>query len=154
MKKLLSTVAVLALCTTPAMADHMMHNGRHVMHHTVVTPVAVATTTTTNTYKVERPLTYNEVLQRRAMQTEIEREMKRADLNIDHQVTYDEYSFGERVLQRDNLDPKASFDMIDTNKDGILSSQEVMDSRWAAMTEADKVKVTRTEETYVRNMHY
>lgn len=135
MKKTLTAIAIMALCTTaaPAFADHHMGHG-HSMNDGHDHSQVVTSTSTTRTYRVVTPLTPEEVALRRDMQTQIEREVKRADLDGDRLISFEEYAYGERVLQKDNLDVEYSFNQTDADGNGKLNSQEIMDYRWGMLT--------------------
>jgi len=173
--KTFTALAVLAMCTAapafaadttvvtttsqPAVVHHVYHHRHAVAPVAVVTTPATTTVTSTqsNTYRVVTPLTPEDVALRRRMQTRIEDQIKRTDLDGDHLISYDEYKYGDQKLHEDNMDIKTSFQTIDKNNDGKLSSQEIMDARWAAAQHLTVVapasgSVTSTTQTvYTRD---
>lgn len=140
MKKLIPVFALVALAT-PAFAhdDHYHANHQHVYHDNQAA-VANSTYTEQTTYRaVERPLTQSEVELRRNMITKIEQDFKKVDLDGNRQISYAEYSNGEQRFHKDNYDVKTSFMKADTNNDGNLSSQEILD--WQLVTMGEKLPV-------------
>lgn len=151
MKKTFTTLAVLAMCTAaPAFAGHVHHHhyAGDGHDHTAATTTTTTRTSEVNTYRVVTPLSAEDVAVRRQMQTKIEKQVKRVDLNGDRLISYDEYANGDRILHEDNMDVRTSFRSIDKNGDGKLNSQEIMDARWAAMQRtAAPVAYTSTTQT-------
>ena len=146
-------MAVLGLFeAAPAFAhDGMHHNGKVI--HDSATRTESSTFVEKTTYRtVAVPLTPAQVEQRRNMITKIEQEFKKVDLDNDHQISYDEYAFGDRRLHTDGQDVKVSFKSIDTNNDGKLSSQEILEGQVAQMERG----ATPVATTYTRNevVHY
>jgi hypothetical protein len=121
MKKTLTTLAVIGMCAAaPAFA------GNH----------ATTQTTTTTSYRTVqvRPMT---VEQRRALQTKIERHVKRLDLNQDRRVSQDEFVSYKTQHTQGNFSLDAAqqqFKNTDTNNDGSVSSQEIMDAKTRYIT--------------------
>ena len=140
MKKTLTTLAVIGMCVAaPAFA------GNH----------ATTQTTTTTSYRTVqvRPMT---VEQRRALQTKIERHVKRLDLNQDRRISEDEFvsyktqhSQGNHTLDQSQM----QFKNTDTNDDGFVSSQEIMDAKTRYInkrTVASDLMTSDNGDTYYR----
>jgi len=120
MKKTLTTLAVIAMCAAaaPAFANHTAMHKMHKKHHCV--------TKTTG-------MSQDEVAMRRDLQTRIEASINKTDLNADHKLSADEYTMGMPVLQKAGVATNFSFKAMDKNKDGQLSSQELMNAKLSEM---------------------
>lgn len=117
MKKTIAAMAILGVCVSaPALANHERYH-----------------TTETRTYRTvqTRPMT---VEQRRALQTKIERHVKKLDLNEDRKVDMDEFVSCKTQKGKDLNTSIRMFKNTDTNNDGFVSSQEIMDAKMRYMS--------------------
>jgi hypothetical protein len=69
----------------------------------------------------------NEITARQQLQTEVEKDFLKVDLDGDRKISVTEFRFnGSEATQ----DATARFYVLDTDGDAKLSSQEIMDYRW------------------------
>jgi hypothetical protein len=140
MKKLLATIIALGMgAALPALAADTTTHAK--TQKTVYTERTVY-------HSVEVPLTPEQVAERQHMITKIEKVIKRVDQNGDHMISYDEYSTPDQPLHKDSADVKTSFKRLDTNSDGQLSSQEILEG-WVAEHEKAHMPVVSDEESDV-----
>lgn len=127
MKKLIATLAVIGTCiAAPAFATQTTSN-------------TTTTETRTTTYRTIQHSNLMSVEERRALQTAIERHVKRLDLNSDRGLSQDEYvSFhSQNPGAGQTLDGATwSFKEADLNGNGFVSSQEIMDAQMKMRADA------------------
>jgi CheY-like chemotaxis protein len=129
MKKVIATLALLGTCAVaPAMAAQVYN-----------TSTTTTTETRTTTYRTIAHSNLMSVEERRALQTAIERHVKRLDLNNDRRLSQDEYvSFHSQNPGAGQTlnDATWSFKEADLNGSGFVSSQEIMDAQMKLRAEA------------------
>lgn len=118
MKKALVTAAILGLCVSaPALANQEKNTYDR----------AHGYYTMDNNATDSRSL--NNVEQRRALQTKIERYVKKVDLNKDRNISMDEFASSETQRDKDINGTMRLFENTDLNGNGSVSSQEIMDAK-------------------------
>jgi hypothetical protein len=129
MKKVIATLAIIGTCAVaPAMAAQVYNNN-----------TTTTTETRTTTYRTIQHSNLMSVEERRALQTAIERHVKRLDLNNDRGLSQDEYvSFHSQNPGAGQTlnDATWSFKEADLNGNGFVSSQEIMDAQMKLRAEA------------------
>lgn len=127
MKKVIATLALIGTCAVaPAFAAQTTSN-------------TTTTETRTTTYRTIAHSNLMSVEERRALQTAIERHVKRLDLNNDRRLSQDEYvSFHSQNPGAGQTLNEAtwSFKEADLNGSGFVSSQEIMDAQMKLRAEA------------------
>jgi hypothetical protein len=118
MKKAILTLSILGMCIAgPAFA------GQKNMR---TTSTMTTTESHTTTYRKVAYKNLMSVVDRQSLQSEIERHVKKLDLDGDRSISKEEFTWFDS--QR-NIDFNASMDMftkMDTNANGLVSSQEIM----------------------------
>jgi hypothetical protein len=141
MKKTLTTLTILGIAVAlPAFAA----DAKKVTHTEKTTYTEQVTY-----HKVRVPLTADQIAERQRLITKIEHDIKKIDFDNDHQVSFEEYTTGEQRLHTDGKELTESFNSIDKNGDGLLSSQEILDSQWAQIENSHTpvIATTQTEKT-------
>lgn len=128
MKKTIVTLSILGIfSTSPALADNK---------NTRTTSTIVTTESHTTTYRQVEHKSLMSVADRQTLQAEIERHVKKLDMDGDRSISKEEFTWydSQRGIGLDvSMD---MFTKMDTDINGLVSSQEIMN--WEMKQRANK----------------